>query len=148
MWGGAAAALLAVWLFRQPLYAWTQTLPSDNHIAHTLDWFTRDGLFEIPGDYGNRIILGPFPWLVTPALALVSRLGIAVALLAAYAAQRLPRPALIGAALALAAVVLSLAGGTAVNRITSADHWQQMSEGSRYLIDALDVEQTQTPARV
>jgi hypothetical protein len=147
VWGGVAVGLFAVWLFRQPLYAWTQTLPADNHVVHTLDWFTRDGLFEIPEDYGSRIILGPFPWLVTPALALVSRLGIAVALLVAYAARHLPRPALVGAALALVAVDMSLAGGTAVNRITSADHWQQMSEGSRYMIDALDAGQIQTPAR-
>ncbi len=145
LWGGVAAALLLVWLFNQPLYAWTQTLPADNHIVHTLDWFLRDGLFEVPGDYGNRIILGPLPWLVTPALALISRLGIAVALLVAYAAQRLPRPALVIAALALVAVDMSLAGGTAVNRITGADHWQQLSGGARYIVDAFDAEQT--PAR-
>jgi hypothetical protein len=144
VWGGVAATLLVAWLFSRPLYAWTQTLPASDGVR-TLSWFLRGGLFEIPEDYGDRIILGQLPWLVTPALALVSRLGIAVALLVAYAARRLSRPALVTATLALVAVDMSLAGGTAVNRITGADHWQQLSGGARYIMDAFDAEQT--PAR-
>jgi len=27
VWGGVAATLLLVWLFSQPLYAWTKTMP-------------------------------------------------------------------------------------------------------------------------
>jgi hypothetical protein len=145
VWGGVAAVLLVAWLFSQPLYAWAETLTADDHLVRTLRWFLRAGLFEIPEDYKSRIILGPLPWLVTPALALVSRLGIAVALLVAYASRRLSRPAVVAATLALVAVDMSLAGGTAVNRITSADHWQQMAGGTRYIIDAFAAEQP--PAR-
>jgi hypothetical protein len=106
-----------------------------NHLVRTLSWFLRGGLFEIAEDYGNRLILGRLPWLVTPAIALVSRLGVAVALLVAYAARRLPRQTFVAAAVALVAVDMSLAGGTAVNRFTGADHWQQLSSGARYIID-------------
>jgi hypothetical protein len=66
----------------------------------------------------------------------LSRLGAGVFLLVAHAARRLPRRAFIAAAIALVACDMALAGGSAVNRLAGADHWQQLSGGARYIIQA------------
>ena len=79
-------------------------------------------------------------WL-TPAVALISRSGVAIALLVTYSARRSFRPAIVIATILLAALDLALAGGGAVNRMTNADHWQQLSAGAQYIL-AADPSQT------
>jgi hypothetical protein len=135
LWSVVVAVILAAWLVRKPVVQWTEALPSRNDVTYTLRLLLRRGLFEVAGGYKNRIILGPLALWVLPSVALVTRLGAAVALLAAYSARLLPRRILVTALIALVAVDLSLAGGSAVVRITGADHWKQLSGGARYIME-------------
>jgi hypothetical protein len=140
LWILALALILAAWLVKEPALQWIEALPARSQVLYTLRLLLRRGLFEIADGYQNRIILGPLAWWVLPSVALLSRLGAGVVLLVAYAARRLPRQAFIGAAIALVACDMALAGGSAVNRLTAAGHWQQLSGGARYILEAQEGE--------
>jgi hypothetical protein len=135
LWSVVVAIIFAAWLVREPVAEWIEALPSRNDVTYTLRLLLRRGLFEVADGYKNRIILGPLALWALPSMALVTRLGAAVALLVAYSARRLSRGIFVAALIALVAVDLSLAGGSAVVRMTGADHWKQLSGGARYIID-------------
>lgn len=135
LWLGLTGLLAGVWLFREPLLAWVQAGPVETDLARAAREMLRRGLFETPREYGDRLLLDPLDWWVTPSVALVSRLGIGAALLIGYALGRLPRRIVVAGIIGLTAVDLALAGGAAVNRIKGADHWQQLAGGTRYIIE-------------
>jgi hypothetical protein len=133
LWVVVTATLLAAWYLKAPVLQWTETLSHHDHVIYTLRLLLRRGLFEVSDGYKKLIILGPLAWWVLPSVALVSRLGIGVALLVAYSARRLPRRAFVVAVIGLVAADVALAGGSAVNRQRDADHWEQISGGARYI---------------
>ena len=138
LWGVVVAVLITAWFVKEPVTRWIEALPSRNHVTYTLRLLLRRGLFEVADGYETRIILSPLALWVLPSLALVTRLGAAVALLVAYAARRLQREAFVVTLIALVAVDLSLAGGSAVVPTANADHWEQLSGGARYIVEKED----------
>lgn len=127
-------SLLVIYWWHDFLFQWADSLPR-NQLVKALRELFRRGLFETPREYGSRLILGPLAWWTTPAVALITRWGVAVALMSSYAYQRLTRSAFITATIALVTIDLALSGGTAVNRFTEATHWQQLSGVTQYLLD-------------
>lgn len=134
LWLLVFITLLGLWFYRDPLYQWTETIPNRSQALFTLRVLLRRGLFEIVNAYENKLILGPLSWWLLPAVALISRLGLAVIVLVAFAAGRLPRRYFGVAAIVLTALDLVLAGGSAVNRVKEAGLWEQVSGGVRYVI--------------
>jgi hypothetical protein len=135
LWAAAAGIIVLTWFVKEPVYRWTDSLPSRGQFTYTLRLLSRRGLFEVADGYENRILLGPLAWWVLPSVALVSRLGAGVALLGLYSARRLPGRAFATGVIALVALDVSLAGGSAVNPLTDASHWQQLSGGAKYIIN-------------
>lgn len=135
VWGVAVAIILIIWAFKEPIYQWTDSLPSRDQFTYTLRLLSRRGLFEVADGYEDQIILGLLAWWVLPSVALVSRLGIGVGLMTAYSARRLSREAFVGAVIALVAADVALAGGSAVNPVTHADRWRQLSGGAKYIME-------------
>lgn len=135
LWVLIVVLILVAWLIREPTLQWLESLPSRGQVLYTLRLLLRRGLFEIADDYDNRILLGPLAWWVLPSIALISRLGVGVALLVAYSARRLSQQVFSAAVVMLVVIDLVLAGGSAVNRITGADYWQQLSGGARYILE-------------
>lgn len=135
MWAAAAGIIVLAWFVKEPVYRWTDSLPSRDQFTYTLRLLSRRGLFEVPDGYENRILLGPLAWWVLPSVALVSRLGAGVALLGLYSARRLQARTFATGVIALVALDVSLAGGSAINPLTDASHWQQLSGGAKYIID-------------
>ncbi len=133
LWGAVVAMLLVLWIFQPSLYQWIDSFPRENDLIEAGRELLRRGLFETPEEYGRRIILETLAWWVTPAIALAVRSGVAVLLTGAYVTQRLSKPAFIIIALALVAGDLALAGGSAVNQTTQADHFEQLSESMQYI---------------
>ncbi len=136
LWCTVLAIMILAWFVKEPLVRWAESLPSRTDLVYTLRLLMRRGLFEIGDGYENRIILGPLAWWTLPSVALVSRLGLSVALMIAASARRLPRHAFIAASIALVAVDMLLSGGSAVNPITGAEHWDKLSGGARYIIES------------
>ena len=137
LWAVVTATMLAAWFLKAPVFQWTETLSTHNHVIYTLRLLLRRGLFELADGYEKLILLGPLGWWVLPSVALVSRLGFGIALLVTYSSRRLPRRAFVVAIIALVAADVALAGGSAVNRQTSADHWEQLSGGARHIIQTV-----------
>jgi hypothetical protein len=135
LWLAVAGLIVVAWFVKEPVYRWTDSLPSRDQFTYTLRLLTSRGLFEVADGYENRILLGPLAWWVLPSVALVSRLGVGVALLVLYSARRLPGRVFAIGAIALVALDVSLAGGSAVNPLADADHWQQLSGGAKYIIE-------------
>ncbi len=129
-----AGGMFIVWLFREPLFQWADARPMRTDLIQALRELLRRGLFEYPEEYDGRLLLQPLNWWIRPGVALVTRLGAGLALLVAYSARRLAQPSFSLAVVALVALDLALAGGTAANPITAADHWQQLSGGVRYIM--------------
>jgi hypothetical protein len=135
LWVALAGLIIVAWFVKGPVYRWTDSLPSRDQFTYTLRLLTSRGLFEVADGYENRILLGPLAWWVLPSVALVSRLGIGVALLVLYSARRLPGRIFATAAIVLVALDVSLAGGSAVNPLADADHWQKLSGGAKYILE-------------
>ncbi len=135
LWGIAAITMLGLWFFRESLVQGAASSTIDNGIVKTFtDLLSGPGFFKTTDAYKDRIILGPLAWWVLPPVALVSRLGLAIALLLAYP-RFLSRRVFITAVVMLTAFDLSLAGGSAINHLKGADYWKQLSTGARYIME-------------
>jgi hypothetical protein len=135
LWLAVTGLIVVAWFVKEPVYQWTDSLPSRDQFTYTLRLLTSRGLFEVADGYEKRILLRPLAWWVLPSVALVSRLGAGVALLVLYSARRMPGRVFATAAVALVALDMSLAGGSAVNPLADADHWQKLSGGAKYIIE-------------
>lgn len=131
VWATMVVGLLLLWIFQAPLFQWVDSLPRTNDWVRGGRELIRRGLFETPREYGSRLILGTVAWWLTPAVALVIRSGMTIGLLGLSA--RMPKSVFVPLMLTLVAVDMALTGGTAVNRITAADHFEQRSGGIQYI---------------
>ncbi len=134
LWLAVVLALGLVWWYQAPLHRWFNSRPVNTDLVRAGRELVRRGLFEVPEEYGSKMVLGPLAFWVTPAVALVSRLGVSVLLLGLYAAGRLKRQKFTPAVLGLVALDMALAGGMAGNPVKPASHWTQVSEAGRYVI--------------
>ncbi|MDM8531273.1 YfhO family protein [Anaerolineales bacterium HSG25] len=133
LWLMVILVLSLIWWFRQPLFEWADGQPVRTDLVKLLRWSMRRGLFEWPDDYNSYLLHGLFSPLLMPALALVSRLGVGILLIIGYGQGRLTRQWFVLLTLALVAFDLTLSGGSGVNPVTSAEHWQQGSSAITYL---------------
>lgn len=133
-WGGVTAVLLLLWLFQKPLLAWIEQWPA-HALRYTCRVLLQEGLF-LQGNYTYQLVVSRLAWFIIPAVALITRLGVGVGLMAAYGSRRLSRRLFLGGAVALVAVDMVLSGGSAVARITGAEHWHRLSAGAEYIITA------------
>jgi hypothetical protein len=141
-WVMATIVLLVVWFFKEPLFQWADARPVRTDLINAVRELSRRGLFEIPDEYKGKIILGSIPLLITPAVALITRLGVGIALMTAYSAGRMSSRVFVVTMIAAIAIDMALAGGTAANPITDAAHWAQLSGGADYIQDQTEGELT------
>jgi len=83
----------------------------------------------------NRALLAGLPWLTAPVFLLVTNVAAAVAVLAAWAWQKVPPAVFSGAVIGLVCLDLVAAGGTTINPTQPASWWQQLSGGARFVVD-------------
>jgi hypothetical protein len=135
LWVGVAVLILLIWLLRDPLAQGLQNLPLEKDMRNALSLGLQRGLFEV-GTFKDLMFLNQMAWWLMPSIALVTRLGLSAALLIAYSARRLSRQSFIVGAVVLTAVDMALAGGSAVNQVTEASYWGNLSAGARYVMEA------------
>jgi len=135
LWGIATMTMLGLWFLRESLLQWVASVAINGKMVDTLTGLlSGPSLIEAADAYKDRIILGSLAWWVLPPVALVSRLGLAIALLVTYP-RFLSRRVFISAVVTFTAFDLALSGGSAINHLTRADYWKQLSTGARYIIE-------------
>jgi hypothetical protein len=136
---GVLALLLVglglVWLWREPLAAWGETLGDSFYRRLAAAFFDKGMTFD--ADYLDRLLLRRITWLTIPAALLAFNLVLALLLFAAHAARLLPRRLFAWLLVAALAFDLALAGGTTINPVRPVDWWQQRSGGARYVLENL-----------
>ncbi len=126
------AGMVIIWNQQANLLHWSESLTGTNQ---KLTAAFLNKAFAIDPVYQNRLLLKWVIGLTAPAWLFIANMSATVILLTLFATRRLSVQTLVILLIIFSAADLTLAGGTTINPIKSANSWHALSGGARYVLD-------------